>query len=234
MDYRLEHWINGPAGSQPALDAVMVAAARWGESLFIAVVVLWLLVGWLTGRPRERTGAITALSAAALALLANQVIIHLWARPRPFVAHSGTVHVLLAHASDPSFPSDHASPAFAIAFVVAWFHRRLGVATLLLATIMSLGRVYAGDHYPGDVGAGIVVGLVVAALLLTVLAPAMALVDGVAGRILALVPRPGRLPTRHYAAGVSSASRAPVTGDAANATNADDPVSIGGTDNHRA
>ena len=211
MDYRLEHWINGSAGSHPALDAAMVAAARWGEALFIGVVVLWFLAGWLAGHARDRQGAITALSAAALALLANQVIIHLWARPRPFVAHPGTVHVLLAHASDPSFPSDHASPAFAIAFVVTWFHRRLGAATLLLATVMCLARVYAGDHYPGDVGAGIIVGVVAATILLTMLAPVMATLDRVVGRLLPAVRLPTRTAAQRYAAGTRVAPK----GDAA-------------------
>jgi undecaprenyl-diphosphatase len=203
MDYRLEQWINGPAGSHPAIDAVMIAAARWGEALFISVVVLWFVAGWLLGRSRDRQGAITALVAAGLALLANQAIIHLWARPRPFVAHPDSVHRLLAHTSDPSFPSDHASPAFAIGFVLVWFHRRAGAAVLSLATLMCVARVYVGDHYPGDVGAGAVVGLVVAVLLLTVLNPVMEIVERVTGRILSALHLPARTARREYPARVS-------------------------------
>lgn len=190
MDYRLEQWVNAPAGSHPAIDAVMVAAAGWAEAVFIGVVVLWFVAGWLGRRANDRRGAITALSAAAVALLVNQVIIHVWTRPRPFVAHPDTVHVLVSHVSDPSFPSDHASPAFAIALVMVWFHRKIGAATLLLATVMSIGRVYVGDHYPGDVGAGVVVGVAVAVMLVTVLAPLMATLERVVGRMFSLVPLP--------------------------------------------
>ncbi len=192
VDYRLERWINSPAGSHPVLDASMKAVATWGEAAFIGIVIVWFLFGWLTRRTADRRGAITAVSAAGLALLANQVIIHLWERPRPFVAHPDTVHVLLAHASDPSFPSDHASPAFAIAIVVLWFHRRLGVGALLLATIMSVARVYVGDHYPGDVTAGAIVGLIAAIVLVTWLSPVMVAIERAVDRVLTLahlIPR---------------------------------------------
>jgi undecaprenyl-diphosphatase len=171
MEYRLEQWINGSAGHHPALDNLMVHAASWGEAVFIALVVAWLLLGWLGDVPAERQGAVTALIGAGGALLANQIVMHLWTRPRPFVAHPGTVHVLLSHSTDPGFPSDHASPAFAIGVILFIRHRRLGSGVLLFAALMSYARVYVGDHYPGDVLAGALIGLVVALVLTTWLEP---------------------------------------------------------------
>jgi undecaprenyl-diphosphatase len=173
MDYRLEQWINGPAGHHPTLDAVMRHAARWAEPAFVALIVLWFLVGWMRGAPQDRRGALTAGVAAALALLVNQVIIYFWQRPRPFVAHPGAVHVLLAHSSDPSFPSDHAAPGFAIAVVLLLAHRRLGLVAVTGAVVMSYARVYCGDHYPADVLAGALVGTAAAILLSRPLAGAM-------------------------------------------------------------
>jgi len=164
MDYRLERWINGPAGHTPALDALMRLAAGWAEPLFNALVVGWFLVGWWRGQARDRQGAITAGLAAVLALLVNQAITHLWTRPRPFVAHPAAVHLLLAHSTDPSFPSDHAAPAFAIAVVLFGVHRRLGLLALCLAVLMSYARVYVGDHYPADVAAGALIGTAAALL----------------------------------------------------------------------
>lgn len=165
MDSRLERWINAPAGTHAALDAVMLHAALWGEALFIAIVALWFLVGWVRGSPRDRQGAITALCAAGIALLANQVLAHLWVRPRPFVSHPASVHLLAMHAADPSFPSDHAAAAFAIAAVLLACHRRLGSVCLLLAALICYARVYAGIHYPGDVAAGALIGLAAALIL---------------------------------------------------------------------
>ena len=189
MDYRLEQWINAGAGQHPVLDNIMIGLTKTGEPIFIGVVILWFLVGWVRQRPIDRRGAITALIGAGLALLVNQVIIHLiWARPRPFVAHPDTVHVLVKHATDPGFPSDHASPAFAIALVLLSVHRRIGLLAVLFAIVMTYARVYVGDHYPGDIAAGAVVGLAVTLVLTTWLAPVMAWLSARIDTVLNVVP----------------------------------------------
>ncbi len=184
MDYRLERWVNGPAGAHPALDGAMVRAAQWGEALFIIIVVAWFAIGWARGRAREREGALTALVGAGAALLVNQVILHLWARPRPFVAHPAVVHLLLSHSSDPGFPSDHASAGFAVAAVLVAFHRRFGALALLVAACVCYARVYAGIHYPADVIAGAAIGVAVALVLRVWLDNLMPTIRGFVDRII--------------------------------------------------
>ncbi len=195
MDYRLEQWINGQAGTNAVLDASTKWIAGWGEDAFIGIVVVWFLIGWIRGSARDRQGAITALIGAGAALLANQIIIQVWTRPRPFVAHPDTVNVLLSHSADPSFPSDHASPAFAIALVLVAFHRKLGALALLLAILISYSRVYVGDHYPGDVAAGAVVGAVVAFVLLTWLDSTMIALGRLTDRVMTILHLPMRSQT---------------------------------------
>jgi membrane-associated phospholipid phosphatase len=75
--------------------------------------------------------------------------------------------VLLAPPSpDPSFPSDHAVAAFAIAFsVLLAGGRRAGFAFLAGAVLIAGTRVLVGLHYPGDVAAGVLVGLASALLV---------------------------------------------------------------------
>lgn len=167
MDYRLEQWINGPAGTHGALDTLMKALASGAEVFFLLVVVAWFLYGWLRRSPTDREGAIAALLAAGLALAVNQVVGMAWNRPRPFVAHPGSVHLLLSHSTDPSFPSDHAAAAFAIAAVLLAVRRRWAVAALLVAAAVCYARVYVGDHYPGDVAGGALIGVVAALVLMT-------------------------------------------------------------------
>jgi membrane-associated phospholipid phosphatase len=74
-------------------------------------------------------------------------------------------------------------------------HRRLGAVALLAAALMSVARVYVGVHYPGDVVAGAVVGVAVAALLLTWLQPLMTRLRQVVDRLI----RALRLPLPHAA-----------------------------------
>ncbi len=88
------------------------------------------------------------------------MITHLWQRPRPFVAHPHETILLVAPSKEPSFPSDHAVAAFAIAFTVAFVGRRMGALFLAGASLVALARVVAGLHYPGDVVGGAAIGLV--------------------------------------------------------------------------
>jgi len=166
VDYAFERWINSSAGHHPLIDGVMVHIAAWGEYAFIIVVAVWLLQGVITANSLELLGAVTALVAAVVALSANQTIAHIWYRPRPYIAHPNTVHLLLHHNPDASFPSDHAAASMAISFVLMNFHRYLGILLLLFALVMCYSRVYVGDHYPGDIFAGLIVGLASALLLL--------------------------------------------------------------------
>lgn len=64
------------------------------------------------------------------------------------------------------FASSHAANTFGLAF---FFYIRekstLGIALLIWASIVSYSRIYLGSHYPGDVVAGALVGLLAAWLI---------------------------------------------------------------------
>jgi undecaprenyl-diphosphatase len=162
-------------------DPVTVLADAAVPLYALATAGLWLLARPY-GNPRWKLASASALIAAALALAANQAIAHLWMRPRPFSEHPSLTHVLAARTTDPSFPSDHAAAAFAIAFAVLAFSRRAGIAFLGAATLIGLSRIALGMHYPSDVLAGALVGFAAAALVTTVGRPWLV-------RLVALVSR---------------------------------------------
>jgi undecaprenyl-diphosphatase len=105
------------------------------------------------------------LSAAGVGLLIAQAITHLWARERPYVAHPGETLLLTPPSHEPSFPSDHAVAAFAIAFVVAFIGKRMGALFLAGASFVALTRVFVGLHYPGDIAGGAVIAFLAALLV---------------------------------------------------------------------
>jgi undecaprenyl-diphosphatase len=73
---------------------------------------------------------------------------------------------LLPVAHTPSFPSGHAATSFACAATLArYVSRRATVGLFSLAVLISWSRVYVGAHYPLDVLAGAVLGLVIATAL---------------------------------------------------------------------
>jgi undecaprenyl-diphosphatase len=75
--------------------------------------------------------------------------------PRPLV------HV--PHSS--SFPSGHASAAFACATVIAWAAPRLAIPSFVLAAAIAWSRVYNGVHWPLDVLGGALLGVAMGTLL---------------------------------------------------------------------
>jgi undecaprenyl-diphosphatase len=167
IDTSLFHTLNGlMRGDDPAQDAAEIFNA-WA----IFAVVALAAATWFFARPggsiRSKLAAASAGAATVLALIANAVLGHLWYHPRPFVHDPRDTVLLVHHGADNSFPSDHTSVAFAIAFAVLAFHRRLGLLLVLAATGVGLARIFVGVHYPVDVAAGALVGLGAALIVTT-------------------------------------------------------------------
>jgi undecaprenyl-diphosphatase len=164
MDYRLYHAINTFVGQHAWLGRAFSQVETFGTVLLaVATVALWLLAR--PGREnRWKLASASALAAAAIALLVNRLIAALWNRDRPYEVHPAA-HVWGGRSHDPSFPSDHTSAAFAIAFTVLFYDRLAGSLFVIAAAAIAVGRVLVGAHYPGDVLAGMLVGLGCAVLV---------------------------------------------------------------------
>jgi len=157
---------------------------------FMVVITVGL---WLLARPggsrKWKLAATAGLASAAVALAVNRAIAGLaWHRDRPYQDHA------IAHpwssSSDASFPSDHVSASFAIAFAVLSIDPLAGALFLLAAAIIGIGRIFIGAHYPGDVGAGILVGLASALLVAKLLRPLISLLVRLAERVTDPILRP--------------------------------------------
>ena len=165
MDYRVYHAINDFVYHHSWLGRDLNDIEAWSVPvLAVATVALWLLAR-PGGQRKWKLASACALASAGLALLVNQFISKvIWDRPRPFEAHP-SAHVWGSRSHDPSFPSDHSSAAFGIAFAVFLFDRLVGSVFLAAAVVIGVGRVFIGEHYPLDVVAGCLIGLGVALLV---------------------------------------------------------------------
>ena len=153
MDYYLFNLVNQFAGRSGVLDALMTGLAKYG----VVLLALPLLYMWFRGGPEAKKAALLSLLSMALALIVNQIIGHLYFRPRPFTGHD--VNLLVESSTDPSFPSDHAAFVFSIAWLIWLQNRRIGYVALALGAAVAISRVFIGTHYPGDVIGGAIVGL---------------------------------------------------------------------------
>lgn len=164
MDWPVLHALNDFLAGHDALEDPVVAYVNAGQALFLLLVVgLFVLVR--VSRVAVRRGTVAAVTSAGGALLAAQVVSRLVERPRPFVSDPGGVHLFSGHVADPGFPSDHATASFAIAVAILLRSRRWGLVVLAMATVLSIGRVAMGVHYPTDVIGGATLGSAVALLL---------------------------------------------------------------------
>jgi membrane-associated phospholipid phosphatase len=122
--------------------------------------LLWLVaaavVSFASRRPRLLVDVALAVGAAELTVIGAHALIH---RHRPFE------HQLGKQEHGHSFPSGHATTAFAGATMLAAYLPRYRVPLFALAALIALSRVYNGVHYPTDVVVGAALGVAIALLL---------------------------------------------------------------------
>jgi undecaprenyl-diphosphatase len=144
----------------PSLDDAMrrlSSAANYSRLSLIAAAGLAVL-----GGPRGRRAAISGLeSLGATALVANVVIKPLGRRRRPRAqAQEVPSARRVPMPASRSFPSGHTAAAVAFASGAGRVMPGAGVPLYALAALVGYSRVHTGVHYPGDVLAGALTGVV--------------------------------------------------------------------------
>ena len=178
MDWSLLHALNDFLFRHDAVEDPLLFYVNVSEALFVATLALVFLAARGRRFADWRRASFAAVLSAGLGLAVGKVISELVDRTRPFVAEPHGVHLFSGHAADPGFPSDHATAAFAIAVAILLRKRGWGIVALVAATVLSIGRVALGVHYPSDVLAGAALGSAAALLLWT--APLRSRIDRLA------------------------------------------------------
>ncbi len=153
--------INGFAGRNYVLDTTMVFAAKY----IIYIFVIYLAYLWFV-KSKYRQEVLLVGYASLLGLGLNFIITLFYFHPRPFMVPTGVL--LIAHAPETSFPSDHTTLMFAVSLMLLTFRelRSKGMILFVLSFIGGLARVYTGLHFPMDIIGSLFVALVSTGLLL--------------------------------------------------------------------
>ena len=147
----------------PALVEAMQVLTWLGYGMVDIAVPLGLaLLGWWRGDAGLRVRGFWGAGTVALAGVVDQVLKNISCRARPSAPGAGTFFASFPCFPAPyayaSFPSGHATTAFATAVVLGlWFPRGASVF-MGLAVLVGLSRVVLGAHFPSDVLAGALVG----------------------------------------------------------------------------
>jgi len=167
VDWSVLHALNNFMYQHDGVEDPLLFYVNASEALFVATLAVVFLAARGAAHAAWRRASVAAVLSAGLGLAVGKVISELVDRARPFVADPHGVHLFSSHAADPGFPSDHATAAFAIAVAILLRKRGWGIAALVLATVLSVGRVALGVHYPSDVLAGAALGAAAALALWT-------------------------------------------------------------------
>jgi membrane-associated phospholipid phosphatase len=151
------------------LNRVITRVTDW--PVHVTAGLLLAGIAWWRGRKRWAVVFLTMVAAAALAGTAAYGVKVAVGRPRPAVkierlAEQGNS----LRPNYQAFPSGHSAASaafFGVLFFVCW---RLGLALFLIPVLVGASRIFLGAHYLSDVTAGLVLGVLCAALL-TAMAP---------------------------------------------------------------
>lgn len=169
LDFAIFQWLNSWAGVSEWLDVLIIFSAIFLWYWVMAGILVFPVASFFTkyrhNLSRHKELFLAAfVSAFAARFVITELIHFFYNRPRPFEILSGLTQ-LADHAAGSSFPSGHASLAFAAAGAVSFYYPKTSIIFWAAAILIGLGRVAAGIHWPSDILAGAVVGIVSAWIL---------------------------------------------------------------------
>jgi len=170
LDIYFFNLIHGLAGKWLLLDTLGVFFAQYFEYLLWLAIILYL--AWLFFHDRGNFAALKkpfkilflAFFSAVISRFALAEIIRwIWFRPRPFLTFN-FIPLIHQSAAEASFPSGHASFYFALSTIVYFYNKKAGILFYVASFLIVLARVFVGIHWPSDILAGAVLGILTAGL----------------------------------------------------------------------
>ncbi len=156
MDWYLFQQLNNLAGKYAFLDGTAVFFAKYLGYILAAILLLLFIKNWR----KYRQMVILSFGAAIFSrFIITEILRWLWFRPRPFVNHHVNL-ILNQSAAEASFPSGHAAFYFALSTIVYFYNKKLGAGFFIASFLISIFRVFCGVHWPLDILAGMIVGII--------------------------------------------------------------------------
>lgn len=140
----------------PVLDKIMSAMSFLGSGGMIFII---LATFFILRKKDRKLGLTIAVSLLLCGIIGNGILKPLVGRIRPFMAQD--FPIIINPPSGASFPSGHTYSAFAAATSVYFYKKKLGIFLFFFTVLMGFSRLYLYVHYPTDVIAGAILGIVI-------------------------------------------------------------------------
>ena len=154
--------INGMANGSVIVDALMIAISKLVPYLYILILAWLYVTGLRVNSFKLRAESFATGVLLVICLIGSFILGSMFYENRPFVDHPDAI-VIVNHAADASFPSDHAVGTMAIACGILFYRWNWGTYMVYGSILVGFSRVFVGNHYPGDIlGAFILVWILTA------------------------------------------------------------------------
>lgn len=164
LDLQILHALNSWTNHGRVSDLLIIFLANYLVYIFAAIAVLY----WFWHKPENKLLARKAVLMAFISFVlargvVTELIRHIYPRQRPDVAHP--IIDLSQKQFEASFPSGHAVAMFSIAMSIYFYNKKLGWWLFGMAMVTAVFRVVIGVHFPSDVTAGAILGILISWVL---------------------------------------------------------------------
>lgn len=158
LDFAILHFLKNTFSCE-FLDFLMPVVTALGNG-----GIVWILaaVALIITKKYRKFGFFLLAGLLVGLLIGNVCLKNLVARPRPCWIED--VCLLINNPTDFSFPSGHTLSSVIAAFILTKANRRFGFVAVPLAALIAFSRLYLYVHFPSDILASVILGLIIGAL----------------------------------------------------------------------
>ena len=146
-------------------DILMPIITNMGN---LGIVWIMMAVVLLLDKQYRLIGDIVILTLIISTIIGEGIVKHIVRRVRP-CNQQNNVGLLISRPISYSFPSGHTLSSFAVAEVLSMYFTQYKFIFMALAFLIALSRLYLYVHYPTDVIAGIIFGILCSKLIFIIL-----------------------------------------------------------------
>jgi undecaprenyl-diphosphatase len=150
--------------ANPAFDAIFTTITN-GRFWIVPGIIAAVVFLYFKKKTAAMVITLMLVTVSVSDPVCNRIIKPLFPRMRPCNerVHIDGARFLLGRKGSPSFPSSHAMNMFAQATLLTLLYRRkrVGITAFSFAAVIGFSRIYVGVHYPFDVLAGAMFGMMV-------------------------------------------------------------------------
>lgn len=147
------------------LDIIMPIITFTGN---LGVIWIVIAIALILDKPYREIGNIIILTLIISTIVGEGIVKHIVRRVRPCNKQENDSMLSLKPISY-SFPSGHTLSSFAVAEMLSIYFTQYKLIFMLIALLIAISRLYLYVHYPTDVLAGIIIGVLCSKIIFIVL-----------------------------------------------------------------